>query len=327
MPANLPPQYHEAEKCYRQAKTTPEKIEALETMLSIMPKHKGTDKLRAEIRAKIAKLAEESLRRPFIGKKGSGYYIRKEGAGQVALVGLPNVGKSQLAAAITNAPLIVADYPFTTKVPSPGMARFENIQIQFIDLPPLTDAEARSWLTSVLRNADVLLLVVDLSHDPVAQLETIFTELRDIRLKPIGRESEEAEPGIIQKRALIVGNKNDLTPAEENYQKLNLQYKKDFRLVSISAATGTGLEDMKREIYEALNIIRVYTKAPGQRPDKDDPVVLEKGSTVIEMATSIHKDFASKLKYAQVWGSGKYDGQRVKRDYILEDGDIVELHL
>ena len=161
MPANLPPQYFEAEKVYRQAKTPEEKVEALETMLAIMPKHKGTDKLRADLRRKIAKFSEEAQRRPSVTRKGSAYNIRKEGAGQVVLVGLPNVGKSQLVSTLTDAFPEIADYPFATKVPLPGMIRFENIQIQLMDMPPITDREAKPWFSHLLRNADILLIMVD----------------------------------------------------------------------------------------------------------------------------------------------------------------------
>ena len=183
MPANLPPQYFEAEKRFRCAKNIPEKIEALETMLAIMPKHKGTDKLRAELRSKIAKLTREAQRTHATSRKGSSYYIRKEGAGQAALVGLPNVGKSQLVAALTEATPEVAEYPFTTRFPIPGMMPFENIQMQLIDLPPVTDVDAQSWLPVVLRNADVLLLMVDQGNDCLSQMETLVKRLEQMGIR------------------------------------------------------------------------------------------------------------------------------------------------
>lgn len=330
MPANLPPQYYEAEKLYRLAKSPQEKIEALEVMLSIMPKHKGTDKLRAELRRRIAKFSEEAQRRPSIARKGSAYNIRKEGAGQLVLVGLPNAGKSQLVSTLTEAYPEVANYPYTTQTPTPGMLKFENIQIQLLDMPPITDPDAKPWFSQLLRNADLLLIVTDLGDNPLSQVETMLAELEKIRIKPVRRETGEEPlpgmPGMIQKRALIIGSKSDLNYSGQNYARLKSQYDDQFPVVSTSAKNGKGLEEMKRDIYKALDIIRVYTKSAGKKPDFEEPVVLKKGSTVEDVAESIHKDFGHSLKYAQVWGSGKYDGQRVKRGHILEDGDIVELH-
>jgi len=328
MPANLPPQYHEAEKIYRSAKTPEEKVEALEAMLAVMPKHKGTDHLRADLRRRMAKHQEEAQRRPSLPKKGSAYNVRKEGAGQVVLVGLPNAGKSQLLATLTEAVTEVADYPFTTKVPMPGMMRFENIQIQLVDMPPLIDREAKPWLSHLLRNADILLVMVDLGEGPLMQMDVIMAELEGVKVKLIGMEvKDELLIGVAQKKALIVGSKNDLNNAGENYKILRSRYGGQLPVVSISAQRGTGLEEMKRIIYEMLDIIRVYTKSPGAKADLNEPVILKKGSTVEEAAGSIHKDFLRNLKYAQVWGSGKFDGQKVSRGHVLEEGDIVEFHI
>jgi len=328
MPANLPPQYHEAEKIYRTSKTPEEKIEALEAMLAIMPKHKGTDHLRADLRKRMAKLAEEAQRRPSVARKGSAYNIKKEGAGQIVLVGLPNAGKSQLVSALTEASPDVADYPFATKIPTPGMMKFENIQIQLIDMPPIIDREAKLWLSHLLRNADILLILVDLGEDPLVQMDAILIELEGMKVRLIGMEvKDELLIGVAQKQALIVGNKNDLSNAGENYKLLSSRYGAFFPLVSISAQKGGGLEEMKRTIYSMLDIIRVYTKSPGAKADLNEPVVLKKGSTVEDAAEAIHKDFLRKLKYAQVWGSGKFDGQKVSRGHVVEEGDVIELHI
>jgi len=329
MPANLPPQYHEAEKVYRSARAPEEKIEALEAMLAIMPKHKGTDHLRAELRRRIAKHQEEALRRPSVGKRGSAYNIRKEGAGQVVLVGLPNAGKSQLVAALTEAAPEVADYPFTTKVPTPGMMKFENIQVQLVDMPPLIDREAKSWLYHLLRNADILLIMVDLGENPIAQMHAILAELEAMKVKLIGMEvkSDELLIGIARKKVLIVGNKNDLSNAADNFKLLSSRYGSQLPVVSISAQKGIGLEDMKRAIYGIFDIIRIYTKAPSAKADLNEPVILKMGSNIENAAASVHKDFLRSLKYAQVWGSGKFDGQRVSKGHVLAEGDIVEFHI
>jgi len=284
-------------------------------MLAIMPKHKGTDKLRADLRRRMSKLSEELETKYVIGKKGLSYQVKREGAGQAVLLGLPNVGKSQLLAAITNATPDVADYPFTTQTPIPGMMGFENIQIQIVDLPPITNHESQPWLVNLLRSADIFLILVDLGAEPLDQVETVLQELNKLSIEPMA------------KRVLVVGNKSDLDSASENYHRLSAKYDAQFPLISISAKEGIGLEELREGIYRALDVIRVYTKAPGRKADFDEPVVLERGSTVADAAEAIHKDFRDKLKYALVWGSGKFDGQKVKREHTLEDGDIIELHI
>jgi len=314
MPANLPPQYFAAEKNYRLAKTTPAKIKAVEEMLAIMPKHKGTDHLRAELRRKISKLTEASEKKSAT-QRASMFSIEKEGAAQVVVIGLPNAGKSQIVSSITNASPAIAEYPYTTRSATPGMMEFENIQIQLIDTPPLMPQSIEPWFQHMLVQADALLPVVDLSDAPLAQMEAIIAQLENMKI------------GLGEKKALIIGNKIDLEQSNENYIALQNKYNEQLPVIAISAREGAGLEELKREIYQMLDIIRVYTKAPGQKPDFTDPIVLERGSTLEDAAASVHKDFRAKLKYARVWGSGKHDGLMVKRDHVLQDGDVIELHI
>jgi len=325
MPANLPPQYHEAEENFRLAKTIPEKVAALEEMLAIMPKHKGTDHLRAKLRARIAQLTEASGKR--LATKRTSTVIPKEGAAQVAVIGLPNAGKSQLVSTITNASPTVAEYPFTTHSATPGMMEFENIKIQLIDTPPLAPQAIDFWLPPLLRKADALLVMVDLSA-PGEQTEAVTEQLEKMRIVIGGAENKEDSEFITwHKKALIVGNKLDLDNAKTNYAALAKKYGGRFPLIAISAKQGTGLEELRLKLYQLLDIIRVYTKAPGKKPDFTDPIVLSRGSTLEDAAAAVHKDFRDKLKYARLWGSGKHDGIMVKRDHIMQDGDIIELHL
>jgi len=313
MPANLPPQYFDAERNYRAAKTAADKILALEEMLAIMPKHKGTDHLRAELRRRIAKLTQAS------GKKSAtqraSMLIEKEGAAQVIIIGLPNAGKSQLVSSITNASPAVAEYPFTTHNATPGMMKFENIQIQLIDTPPLVPQSIEWWLPHMIRRADAILVVVDLGNAPLAQVEAITAQLEDMKIQ------------LGEKKALIIGNKLDLDNADKNYTALKNKYKEQLPVIAISVKQRVGLDELKCEIYQMLDIIRVYTKTPGEKPDFEDPIILGRGSTLEDAAAQVHKDFLSRLKFARVWGSGKHDGLMVKRDHILQDGDIIELHL
>jgi len=326
MPANLPPQYFEAEKKYRTAREPEEKIAALEAMLATMPHHKGTDKLHAALRQKIAKFSQEAEKK-YATARRAGFYISREGAGQVMLVGPANAGKSQLLAALTEAIPEIAEYPFTTKTPIPGMMKFEDIQIQLVDTPPIGRKEVRVLLSNVLRNADIIAIVIDLSREPVSQVEATLQGLRDARIEPLTDDGTQITPGSYPRKMLIVGNKNEVAGSNENWERLRSKYARLFPLVSISAREGGGLEEFKRAVYQALNIIRVYTKTPGSKADLTDPMILEKGSTLGEAAESLHKDFYQNLKYAVVWGSGKYDGQRVSKGHVLQDGDIVEFHI
>ncbi len=326
MPANLPPQYFDAEKNFRQAKNPAEKIAALEEMLAIMPKHKGTDHLRAELRARIAKLTQLAAKKS--GTRRASMVIEREGAAQIVVIGLPNAGKSQLVASITNASPAVAGYPFTTHSATPGMMEFENIKIQLIDTPPLVPQAIDFWLPPLLRRADTLLIMVDLVDAPLEQMETITAQLKKMRII-LGedRGGDDPEFTVWHQKALIIGNKLDLDGASQNYQALKAEYEKRFPVIAISAKQGTGLEELKAKIYQLLDIIRVYTKAPGKKPDFADPIILDRGSTVEDAAAEVHKDFRAKLKYARIWGSGKHDGLMAKRDHVLQDGDIIELHL
>jgi len=313
MPANLPPQYFEAERDFRQAKSSAEKITALEEMLAIMPKHKGTDKLRAELRQRIAKLTQAAGKK--LATQRASMVIPKEGAGQVAIIGPPNSGKSQLVSTITNASPAVAEYPYTTQSATPGMMEFKNIKVQLIDTPPLSPQPTPWWLPPMLRRADALLAVIDLSKSPLEQLEILTSQLEQMRLA-IGQNA----------RVLIAANKADLDNTRPNYTALKNRYERQLPVIATSAKEGTGLEELKRKIFEVLDIIRVYTKTPGKKPDFDDPIILEKGSTLADAAAAVHKDFQARLKYARIWGSGKHDGLMVRRDHILEDEDVIELH-
>jgi small GTP-binding protein len=255
--------------------------------------------------------------------------IEKVGAGQVAVIGLPNAGKSQIVASLTNATPTVAAYPFTTQNATPGMMTFENVQIQLIDTPPLSDHPAEWWLLNIIRRADALLIVVDLSQDPVVQAEKVIAKLNEKRIG-LGQSQEESasnkDSPVMYKKAIIVSNKADLDEGSRNFQALYNHYNAQLPVVAISAL-GIGLDKLKREIFRLLDVIRVYTKEPGGKPDMTDPIVLKSGSTLEIAAAAIHKSFAQRMKYARIWGSGKFDGVMVKRDHVLQDGDIIELHL
>jgi ribosome-interacting GTPase 1 len=328
MPANLTPQYLEAEARFKQAKTTPEKIKVLEVMMAIIPKHKGTERLRGQLKSRMAKLKEELQKRPTIGRAEQAYNIKREGSAQIVVIGLPNSGKSTLFSKATHAFSEVADYPFTTQKPIPGMMRFENLQIQLVDTPPIQLDHIEPGFSNLIRNADALLLVLDLTDAPIFQMEVLQEELMRMKLMMVGRgRIPSLEVGWASLRALLVGNKCDVKNAMEGYRSFEAHFKESFPILPISAKEGMNCEELKKEVYQLLDVIRVYTKAPGGEPDLTEPVVLKKGSTVEDVALSIHKDFVKELRYAKIWGSGKFDGQMVKRDYQVSEGDIIELHI
>jgi len=328
MPANLTPQYFEAEQRYRRAKSAAERLAALQDMLAVMPKHKGTDHLKASLRAKIAQHMEEIERpRRIGGGQVQPFSLRKEGAGQAVLIGLPNVGKSQLLVTLTGAGAKVADYPFTTKTPVPGMLQFDNLRIQLVDTPAINDRDMQTRLFSLLRNSDVLILVVDLGADPMGQVQEATTELLTWGYKLLGKgEASNPEEPRVQKRAILVGNKGDEEGALDQFELLQAEYGSRIPVVLVSALEEVGLEELAQEVFKALDKVRVYTKAPGDEPDYNEPLVLPAGGTVEDAAAHLHKDWKRRLKYAVLWGSGKFGGQRVGRDYVLADGDVVELH-
>jgi ribosome-interacting GTPase 1 len=328
MPTNLPPEYFEVERRYRAAKSTQEKIACLEELLGTVPKHKGTDKLRADLRRRLAKLKAASQTRKGLSRQESVFHIDREGAGRVAVVGPANVGKSALVAALTHAAPEVSESPYTTWTPTPGMMPVENIQIQLIDTPPLNRDYVEPELLDLIRSSDLIWLVVDLQSYPIQQLEDTIAILQEHRIAPRRWKNRYTE----QQRMtfmplLVVVNKNDDEGLDEDFEVFRELLEEAWPLLPVSATTGRNLERLKQVVFEELEIIRIYSKRPGREPELSAPFVLKKGSTVAEFAGKVHKDFIKNLKTARIWGSGVYDGQMVGRDHVLHDGDVVELHL
>lgn len=306
MPANLPPYFFELQARLKEATDNEEKISILEEMLAICPKHKGSEKVQKELKTKIAKLKKQ---KPKKIKRETFYSVPKEGAAKVIIVGPQNSGKSSLLNALTNAKAKVADYPFTTKTPQPAMMPYENILIQLVDTPPLTN-DSPGWLKSLIFESDALLVVFDISKpETQKEIKNLKELLKKWRLD--------------KKKIIFVGNKIDLPESQKNLEKL----KNFYEILPVSAKTGFGLEELKKEIFKMLEIIRVYSKKIGQEIDFKAPFVVKKNTKLIEIAEKINQDFASSFKYARLF---KKDSPKVKivgKEYLLQDEDIIEIHI
>jgi ribosome-interacting GTPase 1 len=327
MPANLPPVYHSAEKRYRQAHSTDEKLDALREMLAVMPKHKGTDKLQADIKRRISQLKDQARKAPS-ARQIPMWVIEKVGAGQVPVIGPPNAGKSALIAAVTHADVRVAEYPFTTQTPVPAMMPFEDIQIQLIDTPAWSPDFDVGWLPELARRADACILLADLSDGKGTEAISYIVEsmeARDVVL--IGEVPDEREGFEVCIPTLLAANKLDAANAADTLHELRELFADRFPVCSFSVEYGTGVDELKRRVFDVMQIARVFTKQPGKNADLGEPFVLPVGSTVGDLAGKIHKEILASLRYGRLWGaSGRFQGQRVGEDHVLVDGDVVELH-
>lgn len=322
MPANLTPQYYAAEENYKRAGSPEDKVKALQEMLAIIPKHKGTERLQGDIKKKIARLKEEGKKKKQTKSGFNPFGVEKQGAGQVVLAGYPNSGKSSLVGILSRAKVKIAEYPFSTALPVSGMMPYKDTFIQLVDTPPLATDNIPSGLIGTFKEADALLIVIDVSTaECLEQMEGLMTILQDREVIDLSEEGMIIAPLPF----IVVANKIDHPDAAENLQVIKELWP-DLKLHETSN-TGTGLEDLRVMLYEILNVIRIYGKAAGKPVDRERPFILPKDSSVLDFAEQVHKDFPKNLKSALVWGSSKFDGQAVAREYVLEDEDIVELQL
>ncbi len=333
MPANLTPQYHKAEDAYKAATSLEEKVSCLEEMIRVIPKHKGTDHLQADLKKRLSKLkksAETDAKKK--GATFNPFNIERGGAGQVPLVGPPNTGKSRLLCTMTRAKADVADYPFTTQRPTPGMMSWEDVPIQLVDLPPIAEGVMPPGMLGLLKSADLLVCVIDLAaDDALEQTEGLIEGLEAVKLR-LHRKGDDPKlpdgPGWVAVPAIVVGNKVDLDGATDTAEVLDELYGERLTLLRVSLETGAGTDELRDAVYRALERIRVYGKQPGRPQDDGPPFVLPRGATIEDLARHIHRDFPDKLEKARLWGSSaKFDGQVVPRDHILADRDLVELHI
>ncbi len=390
MPANLPAEAKHKWREASQARRPQEKIEKLQEFLSLVPKHKGTENLRAQVKRKIAILRREiaEKKRKKTGVGGPKFFVEKEGDAQIVILGPTNIGRSTLLSLLTNAKVEISNYPYTTKEPTPGMFHYQDLQFQIVEAPALMEASAEggAWglqtLTSA-RNADGLLLMIDLSRDSVEQFSLISRELEKARIltrKPrakveierkymgaglkivmLGRlvdcNSKDVEQllksygirdatvkiqgeatiddvedaifeGTVYRPAIIIANKADIPNAAKRIEQLKGLVPEEMKILPVSCKAKFGLEKLGSEIFEMLDIIRVYTKEPNERFPSKKPFTIRKGSTILDLAKRIHSDFYKQFSYAKVWSKRlRFSPQKVGGAFTLEDGDTVEIHM
>ena len=338
MPTNVTPEYRKAEAAYKRAREPRERLDLLREMLRLVPKHKGTEHLQADIKTRIKELTDELAGpRKTGGTGGQPTSVRPEGAGQVVLIGPPNSGKSALHARLTGSHTPIGEYPFTTQFPQPGMLPVDDIGIQLVDLPAVSSTHPIPWISNAVQQADGCLLVVDVGHPGcVAEVVDLLDVLASRRVRltgtwPGGGEEaglDDDDPFLVLLPTLIVGAKAELVDDVGGELEVLIDLAGlDFAAMAVSAETGAGLDDLAHWLFEALGVVRVYTKLPGKPPDMDKPYTVRRGDTVEDVALLVHRDVARDLKYARLWNAGDPGSRQVGREYLVEDRDILELHV
>lgn len=349
MPVNAGPEYAAAERKYEEAKTIAEKIKALECMLRVAPNHKSSENLRAGLKTKISKLKQQVEKEKSSKKSGYSFTIKREGAAQVAICGVANSGKSYLLSKLTNARPLIAGYEFTTTMPEVGILDYHGIKIQMIEMPAITSdfiyKDNGPMFFSMIRNANIVLFVAR-NEKEIRFLNNEF-EKANIKLnknRPNVTIKKEAAGGInasgitripYEKIVEICRDYSIYNGIIEFHEDVSLE---DFEnllnpsTVFMSLLTiknnmkAFDVEGIKEAIWKKLNLIKVYTKAPGKEKDYP-PIAMKKNSTIKDLALFVHKDFLKNFRFARVWGSSKFPGQSLGLDYVLKDNDVIEIHM
>ncbi len=302
MPINAHPDYLNAESEYHGAATPEDKLIALEKMMKTMPKHKGAESLRKNVRTRYKKLKQEIQ----VKKKKSGAKkgIKKEDM-QATLIGLTNTGKSSVLKILTNAEPKIASYGFTTKEPEIGTLHYQGCPIQILDMPPIGSED---FDYGIINNTDTLLIVVEKINEIKSTLDLIKN--KETTKKP----------------KIIVFNKIDQYDDNTKRKISETLKSKRYKFVLISTFTDEGLKELKKKILNTFDIIRIYTRQPGKKQD-DIPIILKPNATLQDAAEKILHGYSKKVKYAKVTGpSSKFANQRIGLKHQLKDKDIVEFY-
>ncbi|MBW3540483.1 MAG: TGS domain-containing protein [Planctomycetes bacterium] len=328
MPANLTPQYQKAEEAYRRAQSAEEQVACLEEMLKLIPKHKGTEKLQADLKSRLKEAKAEAASDRAAPKKGRSFRFPSQGAGQVVIVGGPNAGKSRIVAELTNAEPAVADYPFATHEPVPGMMPWQDVKVQLIDTPPVTNTHIEPYLTNIVRSADACLLCLNgASDDAPDETAAVIEQLASRKTLLSDRTAfDEQDFSVVRVKTLLVVTRGDAPGCADRLEYFRELVGRPFETLRVELDREESREELRDAVYRMLNVIRVYTKAPGKPADYRDPFTIRHGGTVEELAERVHRELAATLKHARVWGESAHDGQTVGREHVLCDRDLVELH-
>ena len=329
MPANLTPQYQKAEDEYRRAQSADERLRCLEQMLQLIPKHKGTEKLQADIKSRIRETRDDvEQEKKASAKKGPSYRFPRQGAGRVILLGAPNSGKSRILESLTKAHPNVADFPFATHEPLPGMMDWEDTTVQLIDTPPISDSHFEAYMTNLVRVADAAVLTFDgRSDDAIEETMTVIQKLEARKTRLSDRTGfDEEDFSILHVRTLMVVTHGGDTDAETRLEFYREAGGRQFETLIVDLDEIDDVESLRNAVYDSLGVVRAYTKRPGKPGEFVDPFSLPAGGTVEDLACLVHREMAEKLKFARIWGSSAHEGQSVGKDHQLADRDMVELH-
>lgn len=358
MPSNISVEYALAQQKFIAAKTPEEKLAALLEMKSFVPTHKGAEKMRSDLNRRISELKSEIEKQKMQGsKKGAGapsMYIRKDGTGQIVIVGLPNSGKSWFLNKIVGKKIAEeTPYPFATKEPAPGMFDYDGAQIQLVELPALIEGSSEGKaqgreIIGVIRNADAIVFTITSDEDKallLGELSKSYIYINKSRppikvtvssfpgIQISGKEylafpMEQLEgylknSGFSNAQVIVFGKINSLDEVAEALNE-KIVYRPAI-FVNPYEVTDHLVVNIKDQMFLMLGKMLVFTKKPGHDADMSDPLSVPKGATVLDVAKILHKDFAKNLKFAKVWGSTKFEGQRVGPEYVLKNKDIVEI--
>jgi ribosome-interacting GTPase 1 len=331
MPANLPPHYHDLEARARAATDPAEKLALYRELWVLLPKHKHTEKMQADLKSKMSRLRKEPGSRGGSGGRGKlEFQVERSGAGQVFVIGPPNAGKSALLRALTSATPEVSEAPFTTKKPVPGMMKFEDVGIQLVEAPAVFPGLTPKWLGPHLRICDALVLCFGLGQDDLLERwDDVRAELERAKIvayNPDAEAPEPEDPGLEPLPAFVFLTQADLDAGGEMRALFEEYSRTDLPILTLSTVSGQGLAEVPGRLYRTLGLMRIYSKLPGKPPDMESPFVVPAGTDVVGLTAHIHKELVERFQFARLWRGERYEGGRVSGDFVLEDKDVVEVH-